>query len=185
MTNFVLEQDKSVFIPIGQNYGDEWSDFCLQKLDKINSYAEFLKKPISIGMFVACSADGDIFQTPTSCDKSCSPIDFCEGGKCDIEGCYGEIGQYEEARKTVLFDGWFGFTNSLSKAETGIANEVTNGDFTIYFYKDKFPFLAKESEGFIGGVRIETIEDLLKAGFEFKLSDNFKKIIKGVNFKKK
>jgi hypothetical protein len=146
-------------------------------IDRVVRYAKVMKQPIEKNMFVACSADGDIFQTPTSCDKPCSPIDYCVGGKCDIEGCYGNVGRYEEARKTVLFDGWFGFTNSLSKAETGIANEVTNGVFTIYFYKDKFPFLVKEGEGFIGGVRVETIEDLLKAEIEFKLSDNFKKII--------
>jgi hypothetical protein len=121
--------------------------------------------------------DGDIFQTPTPCSKSCSPIDYCVGGKCDIEGCYGEIGRYEEACKTVLFDGWFGFTNSLSKAEKGIANEVTNGLVMIYFYKNNFPLLVKEGETF-NGIRIKTIEDLLKAGFEFNLSDNFKKEIK-------
>ena len=147
-------------------------------IDRVVRYAKVMKQPIDKNMFVPCSADGDIFQTPTSCDKSCSPIDFCEGGKCDIEGCYGEIGRYEEARKTVLFDGWFGFTNSLSKAETGIANEVTNGDFTIYFYKDKFPMLVNEV-GFLEiRIAIESIEDLLKAGFEFKLTDNFKKVIK-------
>jgi hypothetical protein len=147
-------------------------------IDRVVRYAKVMKQPIEKNMFVPCLPDGDIFQTPTSCDKSCSPIDFCEGGKCDIESCYGEIGRYEEACKTVLFDGWFGFTNSLSKAETGIANEVTNGIFTIYFYKDTFPFSVKEGEGFIGGVCIETIEDLLKSGVEFKLTDNFKKVIK-------
>jgi len=145
-------------------------------IDRVVRYAKIMKQPIEKNMFVACSVDGDIFQTPTSCDKSCSPIDFCEGGKCDIEGCYGEIGRYEEARKTVLFDGWFGFTNSLSKVETGMSNEVTNGDFTIYFYKDEFPMLINEVV-FIR-IRIKSIEDLLKAGFEFKLTDNFKKVIK-------
>jgi hypothetical protein len=129
-------------------------------------------------MFVACSSDGDIFQTPTSCDKSCSPIDYCIGGICDINGCYGNIGRYEEACKTVLFEGWFGLTNSLSKAETGIADEVTNGRLTIYYYKDKLPFILTDGEGFIDGVRIKKIEDLLKVGIEFKLSDNFKKAIK-------
>jgi hypothetical protein len=143
-------------------------------VDRVVRYAKIMKQPIRKNMFVPCLPDGDIFQTPTPCSKSCSPIDYCVGGKCDIEGCYGNVGRYEEACKTIVFDGWFGFTNSLSKAETGIANEVTNGEFTIYFYKDKFPFLAKEKEGFIGGVRVETIEDLLKSEAKFKLSSNFK-----------
>jgi len=147
-------------------------------IDRVVRYAKIMKQPINKNMFVPCSADGDIFQTPTSCSKSCSPIDCCVGGKCDIEGCYGNVGRYEEACKTVMFKGWFGFTNSLSKAETGIANEVTNGEFTIYFYKDKFPLFVKEGEGVFTGVRIKTIEDLLKLGVEFKLTDNFKKVIK-------
>jgi hypothetical protein len=141
-------------------------------------FAKTLKRPIDKNMFVPCLPDGDIFQTPTSCSKSCSPIDYCVGGKCDIEGCYGQVGRYEEACKTVLFDGWFGFTNSLSKAETGIANEVTNGSFTIYFYNDKFPLLVKESESAFTGIRIKTIEDLLRAEVEFKLTNNFKNLIK-------
>lgn len=146
-------------------------------IERVVRFAKMQKRPIDKNMFVPCLPDGDIFQTPTSCSKSCSPIDFCEGGKCDIEGCYGEIGRYEEARKTVLFDGWFGFTNSLSKAETGIANEVTNGSLTIYFYSDKLPLLVKEGESAFTGIRIKTIEDLLKAEFEFKLTDNFKRQI--------
>lgn len=147
-------------------------------IDRVVRYAKVMKQPIEKNMFVPCSADGDIFKTPTPCSKFCSPIDFCEGGKCDIEGCYGEIGRYEEARKTVLFDGWFGFTNSLSKAETGIANEVTNGNVTIYFYKDNFPLLVKEGKSAFTGIRIKTIEDLLKSGVEFKLSNNLKNLIK-------
>jgi hypothetical protein len=149
-----------------------------QYIDRVIRFAKNLKRPIDKNMFVPCLPDGDIFQTPTSCSKSCSPIDYCVGGKCDIEGCYGQVGRYEEACKTVLFDGWFGFTNSLSKAETGIANEVTNGSFTIYFYSDKFPLLVKEGESAFTGIRIKTIEDLLKSEVEFKLTDNFKSLIK-------
>jgi hypothetical protein len=149
-----------------------------QYIDRVVRYAKIMKRPIAKSMFAPCLPDGDIFQTPTRCSKSCSPIDYCVGGKCDIEGCYGQIGRYEEACKTVLFDGWFGFTNSLSKAETGIANEVTNSEFTIYFYKDKFPLFVKEGEGIFTGVRIKTIEDLLKLGVELKLTNNFKNIIK-------
>lgn len=146
-------------------------------IERVVRFAKMLKRPIEKNMFVPCSVDGDIFQTPTSCSKSCSPIDYCVGGKCDVEGCYGQVGRYEEACKTVFFEGWFGFTNSLSKSETGIANEVTNGGVTIYFYKDIFPLLVKEEESAFTGIRIKTIEDLLKSGLEFKLTNNFKKLI--------
>jgi hypothetical protein len=145
-------------------------------IDRVVRYAKVMKQPIEKNMFVPCSADGDIFQTPTSCDKSCSPIDFCEGGKCDIEGCYGEIGRYEEARKTVLFKGWGFFINSLSGVETGIRNEVIFEDCVIYFKDDK-PAMFFEA---IKNIQtpIITIEDLLKTGINFELTDNFKKVIK-------
>ena len=147
-------------------------------IDRVVRFAKIQKQIVCKNMFVPCLPNGDIFQTPTSCSKSCSPIDYCVGGKCDIEGCYGQVGRYEEACKTVLFDGWFGFTNSLSKAETGIANEVTNGEFIIYFYNDKLPLFFKKGESAFMGIRLKTIEDLLKVGFEFKLTNNFKKQIK-------
>jgi hypothetical protein len=132
-----------------------------------------LKQPIQKNMFVPCLPDGDIFQTPTSCSKSCSPIDYCVGGKCDIEGCYGNVGRYEEACKTVLFEGWFGFTNSLSKAETGIRNEVTNGKATIYFQKQGLPTFVNE-DGVHKIISIKTIEDRLTLGVDFKITNNFK-----------
>jgi len=147
-----------------------------QYVDKAVKYAKLLKRPIEKNMFVPCLPDGDIFQTPTSCSKSCSPIDFCEGGKCDINGCYTEHGRYEEACKTVLFEDWFGFDNSLSKAETGVRNEVTNDKGIIYFIKDKSPIYVNE-QGFAFGIIVKTIEDLLRVGIKFKLSENFKKII--------
>jgi hypothetical protein len=27
-------------------------------------------------------------QLTSSCDKPCSPSDWCKGGKCDLNGCY-------------------------------------------------------------------------------------------------
>lgn len=147
-------------------------------IDRVVRYAKILKRSIEKNMFVPCLPNDDIFQTPTSCNKSCSLIDWRIGGNCDIEGCYSQTDSYKNDCKTVLFDGWFGFNNSLSKAETGIANEVTDGIFTIYFYEDKFPFIIKDGDGFIEGFCVETIEDLLKARVDFNLTDNFKKEIK-------
>ena len=145
-------------------------------IDRVVRFAKMLKRPIQKNMFVPCLPDGDIFETPTSCSKSCSPIDYCVGGKCDINGCYGNVGRYEEACKTVLFDGWFGFDNSLSKAETGIRNEVTNGNTTLYFKGNNVNAVLVGSV--IERGHYKTIEDLLKVGIDFKLSEKFKKEIR-------
>lgn len=148
-------------------------------IDRVVRYAKILKRPIKKNMFVPCLPNDDIFQTPTFCDKPCSPIDWCVGGKCDIEGCYSQTYRYEDACGTVLFDGWFGFNNSLSKAETGVANEVTNGSVTLYFKKEDLPVFVNDGNSTIRGIiAVKTIEELLKIGIEFKLNDNFKKEIK-------
>ena len=145
-------------------------------IDRVVRFAKMLKRPIQKNMFVPCLPDGDIFETPTYCSKSCSPIDYCVGGKCDINGCYGNVGRYEEACKTVLFDGWFGFDNSLSKAEIGIRNEVTNVNATLYFKGNNVNAVLVGSV--IERGNYKTIEDLLKAGIDFKLSEKFKKEIR-------
>jgi hypothetical protein len=141
-------------------------------IDRVITYSKFLKKPIEKNMFVPCDELNNILEEPTSCDKSCSPIDFCEGGKCDIEGCYRERGRYEQAKERVLFNGWGFFKNSLSGAETGVRNEVVFNDNVIYFFDDKPAVFV--SADFLFKTPINTIEDLLKTGLDLKITNNFK-----------
>jgi hypothetical protein len=141
-------------------------------IDRVITYSKFLKKPIEKNMFVPCDELNNILEEPTSCDKSCSPIDFCEGGKCDVEGCYRERGRYEQAKERVLFDGWGFFKNSLSGAETGVRNEVVFNDNVIYFFDDKPAVFV--SADFLFKTPINTIEDLLKTGLDLKITNNFK-----------
>jgi|688.fasta_scaffold04517_15 hypothetical protein len=145
-------------------------------VDRVVTYAKMMKQPIQKNMFVPCQSNGDIMDKPSYCEKPCSPIDFCIGGKCDIEGCYGQDSEYEEACNTVLFQGWGFFINSLSGVETGIRNEVIFEDNVIYF-RDGKPAMFIEA---IKNIQtpINTIEDLLKTNVKFKLTDNFKKHIK-------
>jgi hypothetical protein len=141
-------------------------------IDRVITYSKFLKKPIEKNMFVPCDELNNILEEPTSCDKSCSPIDFCEGGKCDVEGCYRERGRYEQAKERVLFNGWGFFKNSLSGAETGVRNEVVFNDNVIYFFDDKPAVFV--SADFLFKTPINTIEDLLKTGLDLKITNNFK-----------
>lgn len=143
-------------------------------IDRVITYSKFLKKPIKKNMFVPCDELNNILEEPTSCDKSCSPIDFCEGGKCDIEGCYRERGRYEQAKERVLFDGWYFLKNSLSGVETGIRNEVVFDDNVIYFFDDKPAVFV--SADFLYKTPINTIEDLLNTGLDLKLKDEHKKL---------
>jgi hypothetical protein len=142
----------------------------------MNLYAKVLKLPIKKNMFVPCQPNGDIMNKPSSCEKLCKPADWCVNGYCDKQGCYREDGIYTDAKKTVLFDGWGFFINSLSGVETGIRNEVIFEDCVIYFRDDK-PAMFIEAIKNIQ-MRIYTIEDLLKTGVNFKLTENFKKVFK-------
>lgn len=141
-------------------------------IDRVITYCKFLKKPIQKIMFVPCDELNNILEEPTPCNKSCSPLDYCRGGKCDIEGCYGQVGRYEYAKQRVLFDGWGFFQNSLSGAETGMRNEVVFDDNVIYFYEDRPAMFVSADLTF--KTPISTIEDLLKTGLDLKITNNFK-----------
>jgi hypothetical protein len=164
-TDFVIQQFELLF-------RDEISRDIF--IDRVITYSKFLKKPIEKNMFVPCDELNNILEEPTSCDKSCSPIDFCEGGKCDIEGCYRERGRYEQAKERVLFNGWEFLTNSLSGIETGVRNEVVFNDNVIYFYEDVPTIFVSSDLTF--RTPIHTIEDLLKTGLDLKLTDKLKKL---------
>jgi hypothetical protein len=142
-------------------------------IDRVITYSKFLKKPIEKNMFVPCDELNNILEEPTSCDKSCSPIDFCEGGKCDVEGCYRESVRYEQAKERVLFNGWGFLTNSLSGIETGVRNEVVFNDNVIYFYEDS-PAIFVSSD-LIFRTPIHTIEDLFKIRLDLQINYKFKK----------
>lgn len=94
MTDFVLEQTEL-------NKLDKISvfDFAL----RVKNYAQFLKKPLTLGMFVPCDDKGNVLEEPKTC---------CSGREC---GCMGmpynyssneELDDYLEAEKSVLFEGW-------------------------------------------------------------------------------
>ena len=93
MTDFVLEQ----------NTKWEYETDAMTHLSIIIGYAEFLKQPLTLGMFVPCDEDGNIMDEPKTC---------CSGREC---GCMGmpynyfsreELNGYEEALNRVLFEGF-------------------------------------------------------------------------------
>ena len=45
MLDFVLEMESSE--PETDDYANDWSDFSLMKLDRINNYAKFLKQNLT------------------------------------------------------------------------------------------------------------------------------------------
>jgi len=78
MTDFVLREQKNIM----------WDSF-----NKVVRYANFLKQPLTLGMFIPCDEDGNILKEP----KFVSP----EGVKWE-----DYVKQFEQAKERVLFEGF-------------------------------------------------------------------------------
>jgi len=89
MVDFVLA-DKYAGSPINTN----------------KQYANFLKQPLELWMFVPCDEDGNVLE------KSCEVFD----DKCRYCACR----EYQKAKERVLFDGW------NVNFETGIKTCISN-----------------------------------------------------------
>ena len=100
MSDFVLEQ----------NYDGNSTQKYLNELQLIHNYANFLKQPLKLEMFVTCDDEGNVLEEPLR-------EHFYE-----IWDYKNELHFYNEARNKVLFYGFELRTNQPN-------NYVTNGCF--------------------------------------------------------
>jgi hypothetical protein len=89
MTDFVLEQDK---------------DFKPTRTYKelVINYANFLKKPLNLGMFVPCDEKGNFLEEPIKFDLWLKYGDFTQYGNYLTNKCK----PYQQAKERVLFEGF-------------------------------------------------------------------------------
>lgn len=96
MTDFVLELRETPTFDTDQG---DWYCMELDKLNKIRNYANFLKQPLTIGIFIPCDENGSVLEEPIECDcltqydKECCGMFF----KCK---------EYAKAKERCLFEGW-------------------------------------------------------------------------------
>lgn len=79
-------------------------DFVLEQLsikqsssefkEAVKNYANFLKQPLHLGMFVPCDEDGNVLEEPRT--------NTIQDANFDIE----EVEQYQKAKERVLFEGF-------------------------------------------------------------------------------
>ena len=100
MTDFIFNQDE-----INGGFGQE-------EIDKVWNYAQFLKQPLKLGMFVPCDEDGNVLEEPVYSE----PTSENEIGDLD-ELVY----QYNLSKNSVYFEG-FQFYNE---------GHLGNGIFTF------------------------------------------------------
>lgn len=139
MTDFVLEQNKNI----------QWSD--TDNLENIISYAEFLKHPLELWMFVAVGENGNVLGTPKA------PHTFAsENSDLYIEKWNKEKEQYKKAKERCLFKGF-----------EIIERKCNNSSFLFVEYKGIYVFYKSTGlDYFVISNEFNTIEDLIKYNSE-------------------
>lgn len=88
MVDFVVEQGKMTIVI------DEWEGKRQESLTKIYNYANFLKQPLTLGMFVLCDLEGNVMIKPNAYNNMLNTADWM---------AYNS--DYQQAKERVLFEG--------------------------------------------------------------------------------
>lgn len=102
MTDFVLEKQRF----------KEDSDTAIFK---ITNYANFLKHPLKLEMFVPCDEDGNVLEEPSKKIYLAS-ISYAQLINSDLV-------QYQQAKEKVLFEGFENYFFELKEHDVFVLNE--------------------------------------------------------------
>ena len=113
MTDFVLEQNSTDLKPL---MATNWTKEFELRFKKIVDYANFLKKPLTLGMFVPCDDDGNVLEL----EKKMISIDDEQEMK--------KYNAYHNAKSKVLFN------NCLIQDIADNNFLISNGSVTFWIY---------------------------------------------------
>lgn len=131
MTDFVLEQRKK----------REVHDLSANRFyHTICNYANFLKQPLTLGMFVPCDLEGNILTKPPLYNDYKNE----EGGNKELFRF--NLEQYKQAQERILFKGW----------ELSITELVKDG---VYIHLESLKILTIESLFY---AKVELTESAIK-----------------------
>ena len=128
------------------------SDVCQTIYEALN-YANFLKRSLTLGMFIPCDEDGNVLEKPVSWDafEYSMNDDDCP---CPCKDKYLDCFEYEEALGRVIFEGF---------TEKGFKDSAT----PLWISKGTDTYVAtfdKEDNKYHFRRHLETIEDLTELG---------------------
>ena len=151
MTDFVIRKYKDELVHSGEN----WRDF-LEKYARITkSYADFLKRPLKLEMFVPCDEDGNVLEEPKRWNDYLQFPDSFDGNKE-----WGELYNYELAIERVLFKG-FEIEESQKEA---LKN---NTQLSVSIYTENSFYITHRLNGkWHTWFSLKTVEDLIKCKIE-------------------
>lgn len=149
MTDFVLEQGITETLDASQIM---WYDAEVTKIERIRSYANFLKQTLTLRMFVPCDADGNVLEEPNTKNHLHGQDSFV---------FHRLQNQHQEAKDRVLFEGFESIdtrTNGkrvcfklYGKYRTTSLDQIDSDQYGLFFYNSR-----------MNKARIHKIEDLLK-----------------------
>jgi len=156
MTDFVLElSDIGSEIQSLSHQNKNRAD----RFSKLVTYANFLKQPLKLEMFVPCDEDGNVLEMPVNYDV------WFELHNKNIDGEKGTIGfllheEYQKAKEKVIFEGFnakrlYGFISE-------IIIELKNKEIFFYYDFEKKIFFKYFNK------YLRTVEDLIPYNLEFK-----------------
>lgn len=137
MTDFVLEQEK-----LNQKNTSRLACLCA-------NYAQFLKQPLTLGMFVPCDEDGNVWKFPPTQEE----WEWCEKDSTEAEQSFKQKEfYYQQAKERVLFEGF----------EVHNGKNVINKDLGIVLAFSGIISILIEGNNGLGGFSKNdaTIEDL-------------------------
>ncbi|WP_126654134.1 hypothetical protein [Chryseobacterium aureum] len=114
---------------------------------KVYAYANFLKQPLTLGMFVPCDEDGNIIDNESRYPSLQEALNL----KLDED--------YAKAGEKVLFEG---FTLS------GV--QIENKELRLSVYLDTFEFVEHHENGYRGGYIGEIVESLSNCSLQIELT---------------
>ena len=163
MTDFVLQIEAEVE---KEDYQVVAWQTKIHGYSRINKYARFLKKPLTLGMFIPCDDDGNVLNKPKFfyTEENIKKLKDVE-----IEIALSknkEVENYKEAKSKVLFKG-FEYKKELDNNYTiFIDNNYSDYKFLISFC------LIQKKIKFINSIElnIKTIEDLIPYSLDLSVS---------------
>jgi hypothetical protein len=180
MTDFVLECSNESILNLTF---EESLKKSIKITKEIFEYANFLRQPLKLEMFVPCDEDGNVLEEPKNSQYPESLCNFCplekkgaygvdggymagcEGSKCDsARDNYDE--KYQKAKEKVVFEGF----EVIEKEITNIKHYVylrKKNELQISFFENNLFVFIKCFQTY-KKEQIKTIEDLIPYNLEIK-----------------
>lgn len=148
MSDFVMQQN--------MHYANK--DIAIEKLQlNILNYAMFLKKSLTLGMFVPCDFKGNVLTEPKEEDY------FAKGFNLEVNNAYFNdviLKEYQEAKERCIFEGF------KLKYEDNFVTTVSN---------ERLWFNFKSRNIFVNDKLVYNVEDIVK--YQLFLTESAKKQI--------